>query len=114
MSQSSNAKPPLIVTNVVIFTLTFAAAVTLVPWWGVTHGYRLGAWLFFAAFLIANEMSITGGYHRLWAHRAYDAHPLVKLWYVIFGSMALQNSALVWCSGHRRHHVHVDDDDRDP
>jgi len=28
--------------------------------------------------------------------------------------MALQNSAFAWCSGHRRHHLYVDDDARDP
>jgi stearoyl-CoA desaturase (delta-9 desaturase) len=28
--------------------------------------------------------------------------------------MALQNSAWAWCSGHRRHHLNVDDVDRDP
>jgi stearoyl-CoA desaturase (delta-9 desaturase) len=28
--------------------------------------------------------------------------------------MALQNSVLVWCSGHRDHHQHTDDNDRDP
>jgi stearoyl-CoA desaturase (delta-9 desaturase) len=28
--------------------------------------------------------------------------------------MALQNSVLVWASGHRMHHQHVDDADRDP
>jgi stearoyl-CoA desaturase (delta-9 desaturase) len=34
--------------------------------------------------------------------------------YLVFGTMALQNSAFVWCSGHRRHHLHVDDDEKDP
>jgi stearoyl-CoA desaturase (delta-9 desaturase) len=28
--------------------------------------------------------------------------------------MALQNSAFVWCSGHRAHHLHVDDEQLDP
>jgi stearoyl-CoA desaturase (delta-9 desaturase) len=59
-------------------------------------------------------MSITGGYHRLWAHRAYDAHWSVRLFFMIFGAMALQNSAWAWCSGHRTHHVNVDDVDHDP
>src|SRR5690554_8093018 len=28
--------------------------------------------------------------------------------------MALQNTVLDWCSGHRTHHRHVDDVDKDP
>src|SRR5579885_1451513 len=112
--QLREGKPPLIVTNVLVFTLTLAAALVLVPWRGFTHGYSGLEWALFAGLLVANGMSITGGYHRLWAHRAYDAHVVVKVFYLIFGTMALQNSALAWCSGHRRHHLYVDDDERDP
>jgi stearoyl-CoA desaturase (delta-9 desaturase) len=104
----------MIVTNVVLFTASLLAALVLVPWRGFTHGFSAGSWAFCVFFLVANGMSITGGYHRLWAHRAYDAHPALKVLFVIFGSMALQNSALVWCSGHRRHHLHVDDNELDP
>jgi stearoyl-CoA desaturase (delta-9 desaturase) len=59
-------------------------------------------------------MAITAGYHRLWAHRTYDAHWSLRLLYLTFGTMALQNSVFVWCSGHRAHHLYVDDVDRDP
>lgn len=111
---TAEKKPPLIWTNTLLFSLTGLAALVLVPLWGFTQGFSVGAWVFFAIFLIANEMSITAGYHRLWAHRAYEAHPALRLFFVIFGAMALQNSALVWCSGHRTHHLHVDDYDKDP
>jgi stearoyl-CoA desaturase (delta-9 desaturase) len=33
---------------------------------------------------------------------------------MLLGAMALQNSVLVWASGHRNHHQFVDDADRDP
>ncbi len=108
------AKPPLIVLNAAIFTLTALITVIAVPWYGIVHGYSAGIWAFFAFFLVANEMSITAGYHRLWAHKAYEAHGLLRVMYLVFGTMALQNSAFVWCSGHRRHHLHVDDDEKDP
>jgi stearoyl-CoA desaturase (delta-9 desaturase) len=62
----------------------------------------------------ANGMAVTAGYHRLWAHRTYEAHWSLRLLYLIFGTMALQNSVFAWCSGHRTHHLHVDDVDRDP
>ena len=97
-----------------MFALTLIAAVVLVPWYGLTHGFSLADWLCAILFAGANGMAITGGYHRLWAHRTYDAHPVLKVSYLIFGTMALQNSAFAWCSGHRSHHLHVDDLERDP
>ena len=107
-------KPPLIVLNATIFLATGLITLIAVPWYGIVHGYSAGIWAFFAFFLIVNEMSITAGYHRLWAHRAYEAHPILRVFFLIFGTMALQNSAWVWCSGHRRHHLYVDDNEKDP
>jgi stearoyl-CoA desaturase (delta-9 desaturase) len=97
-----------------MFALTFVAASILVPWFGLAHGFSAGAWVLFVVFLYANGMSITGGYHRLWAHKSYDAHWSLKLVYLIFGTMALQNSVFAWASGHRTHHLNVDDVDKDP
>jgi stearoyl-CoA desaturase (delta-9 desaturase) len=85
-----------------------------VPWYGLTRGFTGADWGCFTFFLLANGMAITAGYHRLWAHRTYEAHWTLRLLYLVFGTMALQNSVFAWCSGHRRHHLHVDDVDRDP
>ncbi len=111
---NAKVKPPLILTNALIFSLTLTVALICVPWWGITHGFKGATWALFGFFLVANGMSITGGYHRLWAHRAYDAHVVLRIFYLIFGTMALQNSVLLWCSGHRRHHLNVDDNELDP
>jgi stearoyl-CoA desaturase (delta-9 desaturase) len=97
-----------------MFVLTAAAAVSVVPWYGFSHGYSGAAWLWFGLFLIANELSITCGYHRLFAHATYQAHPALKLGYLLLGAMALQNSALLWSAGHRAHHRYIDDPERDP
>lgn len=72
------------------------------------------AWVWAGLFWMANGMSITAGYHRLWAHRAYQAHPILKWLFAVFGGMAVQNSILIWATGHRIHHRHVDDVDHDP
>ncbi|HEV3057223.1 MAG TPA: fatty acid desaturase, partial [Vicinamibacterales bacterium] len=106
--------PPLVWTNALMFALTFAAAAILVPWYGLTRGFSPAAWAAFAILAIANGMAVTAGYHRLWAHRTYEAHWSLRLLYLVFGTMALQNSAFAWCSGHRAHHLYVDDVDRDP
>ena len=118
-SASTSPKPavpsaPWVWTNILLFSLTFLVAVVVVPWYGLTHGYSAAAWIALGVFLAANELSITAGYHRLWAHRTYEAHWSVRALFLIFGTMALQNSAWVWCSGHRRHHLNVDDEDLDP
>jgi stearoyl-CoA desaturase (delta-9 desaturase) len=97
-----------------LFALTFAVAVTIVPWYGFSHGYSGAAWIWFVLLLGANGMAITCGYHRLFAHGTYDAHPVLKVAYLFFGAMALQNSALVWSAGHRVHHRYIDDVERDP
>ncbi len=59
-------------------------------------------------------MSITAGYHRLWSHKTFEAHPVVKVALAIGGAMAVQNSILHWSSDHRVHHRFVDENDKDP
>jgi stearoyl-CoA desaturase (delta-9 desaturase) len=110
----SGERPSLIPINTVIFVGFPIAALILVPLWGLHAGYTGAQWAWAVAFLYLNGLSITGGYHRLWAHKAYDAHWSVRLWFALWGAGALQNSILVWASDHRRHHRHVDDNERDP
>jgi stearoyl-CoA desaturase (delta-9 desaturase) len=97
-----------------IFAVTPLVALTVVPWYGIVHGYSIASWVFFALFLVFSGVGITGGYHRMWAHRAYSAHWSVRLFYMLFGAMALQQTILIWASQHRVHHQNVDDVDVDP
>ncbi|GLS84897.1 acyl-CoA desaturase [Paraferrimonas haliotis] len=82
--------------------------------WAATIGFDGFEISIFVLFILLSGMSITGGYHRLWSHKAYQAHSIVRFIYALGGALALQNSALHWCSDHRRHHKHVDDNDKDP
>ena len=111
---TNKSKPPLNMVNVIIFAGLPVAALILVPLWGVYHGYDSFQWLWALAFLYLNGLSITGGYHRLWSHRAYEASPVLKWFFALWGAGALQNSILIWASDHRRHHRHVDDNELDP
>ena len=54
--------------------------------------------------------SISAGYHRLFSHRTYEAHPVLRLWLLAFGAGAFQNTALAWATDHRRHHARTDGD----
>lgn len=107
-------KPPLIWLNITLFTLTFAIALLWVPWHGYHHGFDKVEWLSFILLALFSGLSITAGYHRLWSHKSYKASRGVKIIYALGGALALQNSALHWCSDHRVHHKHVDDNDKDP
>jgi len=108
------SRPPINWYGAVVLAVTPLLAMILIPLYAWANDFTTAAWVSFVVLSILNGMSITGGYHRLWAHRAYEAHWSVKVFFMLFGTMALQNSILVWASGHRTHHRHIDDDDKDP
>lgn len=110
----TESKPGLLWGNTFFFALFNLLAVTVVPLWGVVHGYSGIAWIAFAVLLMLGGMSITTGYHRMWSHRTFKARWPVRLALALFGGMALQNSIYVWAARHRVHHRYVDDVDRDP
>ncbi|MDN7125545.1 fatty acid desaturase [Pseudidiomarina terrestris] len=114
MSTSQSAKPKIIWLNTLVFTITFLVAAIGVPWYGLTHGFSFGLWLALIGTIGFAGISITAGYHRLWAHRTYDAHWSLRVLFALGGALAVQNSALHWSSDHREHHKHVDDNDKDP
>jgi len=71
-------------------------------------------WFQVALFLVMfafTGFSITLGYHRLFSHLSFKAHWAVRLFTLVFGAGAFENSALMWSSEHRRHHKFVDHDD---
>jgi len=84
----------------VVGTLAYALKFGVV-WWEPV--------LFLVSYLVVG-LSVTAGYHRLYAHKGYEAHPLVHTFFLFFGAMALQNSVLKWASDHRTHHKYVDRD----
>jgi stearoyl-CoA desaturase (delta-9 desaturase) len=114
MSAIDNDIVPRNWPTALMFALTLSAAVTAVPWYGLAYGYHGVSWMWFVLLLGANGMAITCGYHRLFAHVSYDAHPALKLALLLLGAMALQSSALLWSAAHRSHHRLVDDIERDP
>ncbi len=77
--------------------------------WYVWH-YGV-TWLEIANFFlmfVLTSVSVTGGYHRLFSHKSYEASAPVKLFYLVFGAAAVENSLLKWASDHRYHHSYVD------
>lgn len=58
-------------------------------------------------------MGITAGYHRYWAHRSYQASPLLQFLFALAGAGAVEGSIRWWSRGHRAHHRWTDTD-KDP
>jgi len=65
----------------------------------------------FFVMLSAIGFSVTLGYHRLFSHITFQASWPIRLFVLIFGAGAFENSVLMWASEHRRHHKHVDHDE---
>ena len=57
--------------------------------------------------------AISAGYHRLYAHKAYQANAVFQFFMLALGAATFQQSALKWASLHRTHH-HYTDTARDP
>jgi stearoyl-CoA desaturase (delta-9 desaturase) len=79
-------------------------------WWAFTHFNPWTLMLGISWFVFCG-LSITAGYHRLFAHRTYDAVWGLRLAVLSFGAASAQNSALHWANHHRIHHSKVDRDE---
>ena len=113
-NNAERVKPALRLDVVVIFLGTTLVALTLVPWYGFTSGYSAGMWVAFAIFMFWNGLSSAAGYHRLWSHKTYKAHPVIRVIFAIGGALSVQNSIRIWCADHRHHHRFTDHVDKDP
>ncbi len=94
--------------------VTFFTALVGVPLYIAHFGLDWFQILLFLVLFIATGMSITLGYHRLFAHKTFKAGRTVKMTTLLFGAAAFEDSALDWASDHRQHHKHVDDEHDDP
>ncbi len=99
--------------NLIFFAVTTLLGVIGTPIYLSYHRLSLSETLLFAFFMIATPLSITLGYHRLFAHVTFRANAFVRFLVLFFGAAAFQQSALKWASQHREHHRYVDTD-RDP
>lgn len=73
-------------------------------WQTLVWALFLGVW---------SEIGITGGLHRLWSHRSYKAHWVLRSFFMIICSIANQGSIYHWARDHRVHHK-FSETDSDP
>ena len=60
-------------------------------------------------FYVLTGLGITVGFHRLLTHKSFETFPLLKAFWLICGSMALEGNPIRWASTHIQHHAHADD-----
>lgn len=64
--------------------------------------------IFSVLYYFFTGLGITAGYHRLWAHRAYNASTPLQYFLCLAGSGACEGSIKWWSRGHRAHHRYTD------
>lgn len=94
----------------VIVTFAPMLAVAAAVWMHVAGIHRVG--LFDLGVMAGMHLlALTGlelGFHRLFAHRSYQASRGVKILFAALGSMAFQGPVIWWPSIHRKHHRYSD------
>ncbi len=109
----SYAEKKLIWVNIIFFAVTTLVGLIGTPLYILENGISGFLLLLTLFYIMATGMGITVGYHRLFAHVSYKAHPVIRFLLLFFGAAAFEQSALKWASQHRDHHRYVDTD-RDP
>jgi stearoyl-CoA desaturase (delta-9 desaturase) len=97
--QKGNLNWPMII----YITLAHVAAVFGLYSIPFCHKYTL-LWAFICWPI--SGLGITGGAHRLWAHRSYKATFALRTMLMLANSMANQGSIWHWSRDHRVHHKH--------
>jgi len=75
---------------------------------------RLVSWndiAILAGMYFFTAIGITIGYHRMLTHRSFAAHPAVRFFFLMLGSMAVEGPALDWASIHIKHHANTGKED---
>lgn len=100
---------PLNWISVVFFT-TIHLLVLLAPWffsWSALGVAIALHWLF-------GSIGICLGYHRLLTHRSLQVPKPLEYAIALIGAMAVQGGPIFWVAGHRAHHLHTEDPNKDP
>lgn len=98
---------------VAFFSITTLGSIVGAPLYINKNGVGFSEILLALFFVFATGMSITVGYHRLYAHKTFNTNKVIEFLILFFGAAAFEQSALTWSTGHRDHHRYVDTE-KDP
>ena len=99
--------------GVILFIVLILGGVIGTPIYIYRYGLSKTELILFLFYFFATGLSITAGYHRLFAHATYKTNPVVRFLLLFFGAATYEESALKWASQHRQHHQFTDTD-KDP
>ena len=105
---TQSERRPIDWVNAEFLTLTPLVAVLGTAWYVRNYGVTWLEIANVAVMFVLTSLSVTAGYHRFFSHRSYECSKAVKLFYLVFGAAAVENSLLSWASDHRYHHRYVD------
>jgi stearoyl-CoA desaturase (delta-9 desaturase) len=74
----------------------------------LTTPYNRNTVIWSIVYYYITGLGITAGYHRLWAHRSYNASTPLQFALSMAGAGAVQGSIKWWSRGHRAHHRYTD------
>ena len=97
--------------NFLLFWAVGGSTLLGIPLYAWLYGFTVFDWTLFLVMYIVTGMGITVGYHRLVAHQSFECRGWVKAGLLVIGGWALQNSALLWCADHIRHHAKTDQEE---
>ena len=69
---------------------------------------RPGDLVVFAIVYVLTGLGVTVGFHRLFTHRSFKAHPAVRGDLAVLGSAAMEGPVISWVADHRKHHAFSD------
>lgn len=96
-------------TNILFFGAVHLLAL-LAPWFFSWSALAVAIFLHW----LMGSIGICLGYHRLLTHRSLQVPKPVEYAIATIGALALQGGPIFWVAGHRRHHLHTEDIDKDP
>jgi stearoyl-CoA desaturase (delta-9 desaturase) len=89
-----------------VFILCFTPIIGAVGAWATP--LRRETLIFSVFWYFVTGLGITAGYHRLWAHRSYNASVPLQYYLALAGAGAVEGSIKWWARGHRAHHRYTD------
>ena len=95
-----------VVTAAIVAGPVVALGLTVWWWWGGV--VDLTDVVIALALYVVTGFGITVGFHRLFTHRGFAPHRLLKIVLAVLGSMAVEGSVTSWVATHRRHHLFSD------
>ncbi|KAH8241258.1 hypothetical protein KR032_005452 [Drosophila birchii] len=108
LKTTDGRKLQLVWLNIVLFVILHLSAL-----YGVWLLLTKATWttvLIFPFALVVTALGISGGAHRLWAHRTFKANVPLRLIFLFLNTLAFQDAVYIWARDHRVHHKYAETD----